>query len=241
MNRAISCVCCFFLLGPGSVVAREAAGDDGVVVGQKLERRGDEIAVCGQFYHTTAPVVLWMDPGGYDAYRLERRFVPLAQAATSPRDKAARPPANRFSLRQRGLSAGEIERVRGGGWDLLTLQKVIDQFVVHYDVRGTSKACFEVLHDIRGLSVHFMLDLDGTIYQTLDVKEQAWHATVANGRSIGIEIANIGGYPLAHPARSIVGIRRGQGGWCKSSFPVRWTSPACATGPRSCGPRVINP
>ena len=41
-----------------------------------------------------------------------------------------------------------------------------------------------------------MLDLDGTIYQTLDVKERAWHATIANTRSIGIEIANIGAYPV---------------------------------------------
>jgi N-acetyl-anhydromuramyl-L-alanine amidase AmpD len=41
-----------------------------------------------------------------------------------------------------------------------------------------------------------MLDLDGTIYQTLDLKEAAWHATIANGRSIGIEVANIGAYPL---------------------------------------------
>ena len=32
-------------------------------------------------------------------------------------------------------------------------------------------SAFEVLHDLRGLSVHFMLDLDGTIYQTLDLKE----------------------------------------------------------------------
>ena len=39
-----------------------------------------------------------------------------------------------------------------------------------------------------------MLDLDGTIYQTLDLKEGAWHATKANGRSVGIEIANIGAY-----------------------------------------------
>ncbi len=75
------------------------------------------------------------------------------------------------------------------------LQRVVDQFVIHFDARGTSRRCFEVLHDLRGLSVHFMLDLDGTIYQTLDLKEGAWHATVANGRSIGIEIANIGAYP----------------------------------------------
>jgi len=71
----------------------------------------------------------------------------------------------------------------------------VDQFVIHYDVAGTSRTCFRVLHDVRGLSVHFMLDIDGTIYQTLDVKERAWHATVSNDRSVGIEIANIGAYP----------------------------------------------
>ena len=48
------------------------------------------------------------------------------------------------------------------------LQQVVDQFVIHFDVCGTSRRCFEVLQDKRGLSVHFMLDIDGTIYQTLD-------------------------------------------------------------------------
>ena len=186
--------------GIAGLVATARADDEAPGVGQRLERRGDEIVVCGQLYHSTAPVVLWMDPGGYDAYRLERRFVPLDQAATPPRDKPGKPLANRFSLRRKGLTDEEIERVRGGGWDLPLLQKVVDQFVIHYDARGTSKGCFEVLHDIRGLSVHFMLDLDGTIYQTLDVKEGAWHATIANGRSIGIEIANIGAYPPEKPS-----------------------------------------
>ena len=74
------------------------------------------------------------------------------------------------------------------------LQRVVDQFVVHYDVCGIAKQCFNVLHDHRGLSVHFMLDLDGTIYQTLDLKERAFHATTSNHRSIGIEIANMGAY-----------------------------------------------
>ena len=85
--------------------------------------------------------------------------------------------------------------MRGGGWDLPLLQQVVDQFVIHFDASGTSRQCFEVLHDVRGLSVHFMLDLDGTIYQTLDLKERAWHATTSNARSIGIEIANIGAFP----------------------------------------------
>jgi N-acetylmuramoyl-L-alanine amidase len=44
--------------------------------------------------------------------------------------------------------------------------------------------------------VHFMLDLDGTIYQTLDLKERAWQATTSNSRSVGIEIANMGAYPV---------------------------------------------
>ena len=52
---------------------------------------------------------------------------------------------------------------------------------------------------MRGLSVHFLLDLDGTIYQTLDLKECAQHATIANGRSIGVEIANIGAFPEGSP------------------------------------------
>src|ERR1035437_5473501 len=104
-------------------------------------RKGDEIVIAGQFVHTGTRVVLWMDPGGYDAYRVERRFSP-------------------------------------------------------FDVCGTSRQCFKVLHDGRGLSVHFMLDLDGTVYQTLDLKERAWHATTSNSRSVGIEIANMGAYPV---------------------------------------------
>jgi N-acetyl-anhydromuramyl-L-alanine amidase AmpD len=98
------------------------------------------------------------------------------------------------------ITPEQLEQVRGGGWDLPLLQQVVDQFVIHFDVAGTSRQCFTVLHDLRGLSVHFMLDLDGTIYQTLDAKERAWHATSSNSRSVGIEIANIGAYALAEAA-----------------------------------------
>ena len=45
------------------------ASPKAVAPGQFLQRAGDEIVVCGQLVHTGAPVVLWMDPGGYDAYR----------------------------------------------------------------------------------------------------------------------------------------------------------------------------
>jgi N-acetylmuramoyl-L-alanine amidase len=165
-------------------------------VGEKVPRRGDEIVVCGQMFHTTAPVVLWMDPGGYDAYRIERRFSPIDKSSWEETLKEVKLDSpNRYSIRKDTLTPEQLERVRGGGWDLPLLQEVVDQFVMHYDVCGTSERCFNVLHDNRGLSVHFMLDIDGTIYQTLDLKERAWHATISNSRSIGIEIASIGAYP----------------------------------------------
>src|SRR5690606_14917730 len=97
------------------------------------------------------PVVLWMDPGGYDAYRVERRFVPMEEAGWRASEDAGLRSPVRFGLRSRGLDPETIERVRGGGWDLPTLKEVVDQFVIHYDACGTSRRCFQVLHDQRCL------------------------------------------------------------------------------------------
>ena len=173
-----------------------ATGLTAAEVGQRLNRIGDEIMVCGQLYHTTAPVVLWTDPGGYDAYRVERRFSPWEQASwEATQAEAPLDTPNRYNIRNADqLDPELLERVRGGGWELEDLQEVVDQFVMHFDVCGFSKLCFKVLHDSRCLSVHFMIDVDGTIYQTLDLKERAWHATTSNSRSIGVEIAHIGAY-----------------------------------------------
>lgn len=169
--------------------------------GRPEPRQGDEIVAAGQFFHTGTRVVLWMDPGGYDAYRVERRFAPFAMSdwENSQTEVKSLHSPNRYSLRRASLTTNEIERVRGGGWDLPLLQRVVDQFVLHFDVAGTSRTCFRVLQDDRDLSVHFMLDLDGTIYQTLDLKERAWHATTSNDRSVGVEIANIGAYQTNEP------------------------------------------
>ncbi len=164
--------------------------------GTLAPRRGDEIVVAGRFIHTGTPVVLWMDRGGYDAYRVERRFSDFDESSWDTSKVVVKDLSspNRYGLRRSVLKNEEVEQVRGGGWDLPLLQEKVDQFVVHFDVCGTSRQCFKVLHDLRCLSVHFMLDLDGTIYQTLDLKERAWHATTSNSRSVGIEIANIGAY-----------------------------------------------
>src|SRR6187399_81006 len=88
-------------------------------VGQRLERAGDEIVVAGRFFHTGTPVVLWTDPGGYDAYRVERRFSPIDESAweTSKFKVKELTSPNRYGLRRQVLTADEAERVRGGGWD----------------------------------------------------------------------------------------------------------------------------
>ena len=140
---------------------------------------GESIVVCGQPIPIGTKVILWSDPGGFDAY--------------APKPKEAESSALGFRPR-RGLTPAEEADVAKNGWTLPLLQEKVDQFVIHYDVCGTSGRCFDVLRK-RGLAVQFMLDLDGTIYQTVDLKECAWHATKANDRSVGIEIANMGAYP----------------------------------------------
>lgn len=166
-------------------------------------RQGDEMAVCGQLFHTGAPVVLWSDPGGYNAY-----LTPPAVDA-------------HFGFRSEMLTWEEAQHALIDGWDLPLLQRVVDQFVIHYDGSGVSRECFRTIHESRGLSVHFLLDLDGTIYQTLDLQERAWHATVANGRSIGIEIANVGAYPPEQAGKLEAWYRRDRAGLMRVAIPAR--------------------
>ncbi len=130
---------------------------------------GDEIIVAGQRFAIGTRVVPWLAAGGYDAYN--RKIPNHGRRALDGRPAGERDPS------------------------LADLKRNIDQFVLHYDGAGLSRTCFQILQQ-RGLSAHFLLDVDGTIYQTLDLKERAWHAGAANDRSIGIEIANIGAYPL---------------------------------------------
>ena len=52
--------------------------------GTMAPRKGDEIVVAGQLVHTGTRVVLWMDPHGYDAYRVERRFGSFQRSLALP-------------------------------------------------------------------------------------------------------------------------------------------------------------
>lgn len=68
-------------------------------------------------------------------------------------------------------------------------ERDIKLFVNHWDVCLSSGQCQKVL-DKRGISVHFLIDNDGTIYQTLDLQHAAFHAGNVNRKSVGVEISN---------------------------------------------------
>ncbi len=171
--------------------------------GHETKPPGDDIVVCGERIAIGAPLVLWTEFPGYDAYRTTTHFAPASANGDGPDgEKATEGEKTPRGLRyqpgrvKKEADGSQTVLVEPGSRDIARLAEVVDQFVLHYDVCGTSETCFRVLQDQRGLSVHFLLDIDGTIYQTLDVREQAFHATKANARSIGIEIANIGAYPV---------------------------------------------
>ena len=152
-------------------------------------RVGDAIVVCGRRFAIGTPVVLWDQPPYYDASRVEPRFAAAGETAADAPEGLRYQPGR---VRRDGTERVLVEPYEA---DLERVREVVDQLVLHYDVAGTSETCFRVLHDQRGLSVHFLLDLDGTLYQTLDLRDQAFHATKANPRSVGVEIANVGAYP----------------------------------------------
>src|SRR5215213_7629765 len=84
------------VVGCSSTKSKEAkrgpSTDDHFVAGktgQHVQRNGDEIVIAGQMFHTGTRVVLWMDPGGFDAYRTDRRFAPYKDAGYLATTRAA--------------------------------------------------------------------------------------------------------------------------------------------------------
>ena len=64
-------------------------------------------------------------------------------------------------------------------------------FVNHWDVCRSTKSMAKVIAK-RGISIHFGIDADGTIYQLLETQHAAWQAGGRkwNHDSIGVEICN---------------------------------------------------
>ena len=146
-----------------------------------LAATNTQIVVGGQKFDVGRPVVLWDDP--------ERGFDGYAEGCLEDSAKAKSPCCQR-QFKRFGKRSGMKGR------SLQELQGVVKQFVLHHDGCVNSRSCFYSMHDMPrpdggcGLSAHFMVDADGTIYQTLDLVERAYHAEQANTISVGVEICN---------------------------------------------------
>ena len=102
---------------------------------------GDEIVIGGHRFSTGVPVVLWDDPGGYDAYATRVR------PGTEP-DYVDEGTGRRYTPGRRTRGTPSRVLVRAGSTDLEELARGIDQFVVHFDVCGISRTCFDVLQHV---------------------------------------------------------------------------------------------
>lgn len=146
-----------------------------------------KIWVAGVGFDIDAKVVRWDEGPGFNAGRpacinphqaCKGGVVPYSPKFTSNRTiRASTRPALRSLKDNPTLSAA---------------QAVVKQFVLHHDGCPSAESCFNVLHNERGLSCHFLLDNDGTIYQTLDLAFMAFHAAGFNAGSVGIEMCNRG-------------------------------------------------
>lgn len=134
------------------------------------------IVVCGQKFDIGTRVVLWDESGGFNAYDTSRYTTKTQDRRTGQTAKII------------------VEGVRYSKrtWrkkpTLKQLQGVVTQFFLHHSGLYRARDTFHVLHNQRRLSVHFILDDNGVIYQTLDLKEKAWHGGKNNPMSVGIEI-----------------------------------------------------
>ncbi len=148
-----------------------------------------DLIIAGVPFKIDHPFKNWWD-SGLDAHQL--RCVPAGMptkctglGAYSPEAKNTRP--ERFAWRP------QLRRFKSRGMPPLdAVQKSITQFVVHHDGLYSAELCFHVLHNERGLSCHFLIDNDGTIYQTLDLAFQGFQASEHNPISIGVELCNRG-------------------------------------------------
>jgi N-acetyl-anhydromuramyl-L-alanine amidase AmpD len=157
--------------------------------------RGNLI-IGGQTFHVDAPVINWKEGPRWNA--LSQECIPTENDPNPPCKPGGVPysppagygtmpvPYNRYSYRP-----ALMEYYRSGrqpNYD--QTKKVIKQFVVHHDGCSSADMCFSVLQNERGNSVHFLLDNDGTIFQTCDLAIMAYHAGAANTSAIGVEICN---------------------------------------------------
>ena len=163
-----------------------------------------DLIIAGQVFKIDAPIRNWTETR-WDA--TQERCVPtpgypesfhcIGAYGEKAKNRAPRRYSTRPRLRQyRGMPP--IDAVKG----------LIRKFVLHHDGCADAKMCWNVLHNERGLSCHFIIDNDGTIYQTLDLALMGYHAAEHNGDSIGVEFCNRGDAKKEPAYYSRKGIKR---------------------------------
>ena len=76
------------------------------------------------------------------------------------------------------------------GYKKITKPRKPKMFVCHWDAALNADSCYRILRK-RGLSVHFTIDNDGTIFQYLDMNHIAYHCGGRhNPTTVGVEISN---------------------------------------------------
>ncbi len=149
------------------------------------------LIIGGQTFKTDAPIVTWREPPYWDATR------EVCMPTLSDPNPPCKPGGVPYGLLPMGPYTRRYSfrpRLRHYGMNppYEAVKASIKQFVIHHDGCNTADMCFSVLQNERGLSVHFLLDNDGTIYQTIDLGLMAYHASEWNIDSIGIEMCNKG-------------------------------------------------
>jgi N-acetylmuramoyl-L-alanine amidase len=163
-----------------------------------MVRPKGNLIIGGQMFNVDAPIVNWHD-NGWDATS-ERciptrtdptpQGLPAAGGKQFPYGPMPVPYTARYSTRPNLRSLPKSDGGRNPSYE--AVKATVKQFVVHHDGCNSADMCFSVLQNERGLSCHFLLDNDGTIYQTIDLGLMAYHASDWNLYSIGVELCNRG-------------------------------------------------
>jgi hypothetical protein len=83
----------------------------------------------------------------------------------------------------------------------------VNYIVLHHTGGSTFESAYQTLNQ-RGLSVHYIVDIDGIIYYLVDEKRLAFHALGFNDVSIGIEIVNTGNEDMKYTDAQYVSITK---------------------------------
>ena len=160
-------------------------------------RTSGNLIIANQTFHIDAPIVNFTEPPYWNATQTiciptENDPAPACTPGTGgmvPYGKLPVPYTQRYTSRP-------ALRRYGANPPLEAVKSAIRQFVVHHDGCNSSDMAFAVMQNERGLSCHFLIDNDGTIFQTIDLALAAYHAAEWNFGSIGVEMCNRGDVAL---------------------------------------------